>query len=395
MRVLAKSCSRLCARVAVVALIAAGAAGCTGDVSRFNDTPFSSSMAARPAGSAGEVTGSVPSGRVTAEALPAPSRPATSGGVATGGGGMASYQPNGAAPATHHPNSAAAATRVASASAPISGASAPVNSASAHPRPAAAATHVVVPGETLTSIARHYRKSRVEIARANKIDAYAIVRVGQKLTIPGVHPAPTKAAAHAPEPAAKPIAGKPVAGKPIAGKPVAAAPAKPQVAQAGPAKVANNQPVATARLATPAVEAAPEPSRSAVAEVTGAVPTFRWPVRGRVIAGYGAKVNGTANDGINLSVPQGTSVKASEDGVVAYAGNELKGYGNLVLVRHPNGFVTAYAHASEIKVKRGDQVKRGQTIALAGQTGNVSSPQLHFEIRKGSTPIDPTQYLAN
>jgi murein DD-endopeptidase MepM/ murein hydrolase activator NlpD len=123
------------------------------------------------------------------------------------------------------------------------------------------------------------------------------------------------------------------------------------------------------------------------------VPSFRWPVRGRVIAGFGTKVNGAANDGINLAVPEGTSVKAAEDGVVAYVGNELKGYGNLVLVRHSNGFVTAYAHASEIKVKRGDQVKRGQILALAGQTGNVRSPQLHFEIRKGSTPIDPTQYL--
>jgi murein DD-endopeptidase MepM/ murein hydrolase activator NlpD len=86
-------------------------------------------------------------------------------------------------------------------------------------------------------------------------------------------------------------------------------------------------------------------------------------------------------------------VKAAEDGVVAYAGNELKGYGNLVLVRHSNGFVTAYAHASDITVKRGDQVKRGQIIAKAGQTGSVSSPQLHFEIRKGSTPVDPAQYL--
>jgi len=123
------------------------------------------------------------------------------------------------------------------------------------------------------------------------------------------------------------------------------------------------------------------------------VPSFRWPVRGRVIAGFGQKVNGAANDGINLAVPEGTSVKAAEDGVVAYAGNELKGYGNLVLVRHSNGFVTAYAHASDIAVKRGDQVKRGQIIAKAGQTGSASSPQLHFEIRKGSTPVDPTQYL--
>ncbi|HEY7845119.1 MAG TPA: M23 family metallopeptidase, partial [Bradyrhizobium sp.] len=90
---------------------------------------------------------------------------------------------------------------------------------------------------------------------------------------------------------------------------------------------------------------------------------------------------------------ENTPVKAAEDGVIAYAGNELKGYGNLVLVRHSNGFVTAYAHASEILVKRGDQVKRGQVIARSGQTGNVSSPQLHFEIRKGANPVDPTQYL--
>jgi len=94
-------------------------------------------------------------------------------------------------------------------------------------------------------------------------------------------------------------------------------------------------------------------------------------------------------------VPEGTPIKAAEDGVVAYAGNELKGYGNLVLIRHADNFVSAYANASEIMVKRGDTVKRGQVIARAGQTGNVSSPQLHFEIRKGSTPVDPRKYLAS
>ena len=117
-------------------------------------------------------------------------------------------------------------------------------------------------------------------------------------------------------------------------------------------------------------------------------------MRGRIIAGFGPKPNGLQNDGINLAVPEGTPIKAAEDGVVAYAGNELKGYGNLVLVRHSNGFVTAYANASEITVKRGDTVKRGQVIAKSGQTGNVTSPQLHFEIRKGSTPVDPSQYLS-
>ncbi len=87
-------------------------------------------------------------------------------------------------------------------------------------------------------------------------------------------------------------------------------------------------------------------------------------------------------------------MKAAEAGVVAYAGNDLKGYGNLVLIRHPNGFVSAYANNAEIDVKRGDVVKRGQVIAKSGESGDVASPQLHFELRKGSTPVDPTQYLA-
>jgi murein DD-endopeptidase MepM/ murein hydrolase activator NlpD len=127
--------------------------------------------------------------------------------------------------------------------------------------------------------------------------------------------------------------------------------------------------------------------------VTAAMPTFRWPVRGRVITAFGPKPSGQQNDGINVAVPEGTPIKAAEDGVVAYAGNELKSYGNLVLVRHSNGYVTAYAHASEITVKRDDHVKRGQIIGKAGQTGSVAAPQLHFEIRKGSTPIDPMPFL--
>jgi murein DD-endopeptidase MepM/ murein hydrolase activator NlpD len=160
-------------------------------------------------------------------------------------------------------------------------------------------------------------------------------------------------------------------------------------------KIATAEPPQKARLAqatsTPE-EAATEPPVKA-AELTGALPTFRWPVRGRVITSYGAKTNGKQNDGINVAVPEGTPVKAAEDGVVAYSGNELKGYGNLILVRHANGYVTAYAHASELMVKRGDTIKRGQIIAKSGQSGEVGSPQLHFEIRKGSTPVDPLQFL--
>jgi murein DD-endopeptidase MepM/ murein hydrolase activator NlpD len=119
--------------------------------------------------------------------------------------------------------------------------------------------------------------------------------------------------------------------------------------------------------------------------------SFRWPAHGRVIAGFGAK---GGNEGINIAVPEGTPIKAAEGGVVAYAGSELKGYGNLVLVRHDNGWVSAYANNGEILVKRGEKVKRGQSIAKSGQTGNVSSPQLHFELRKGATPVDPMPHLA-
>ena len=132
------------------------------------------------------------------------------------------------------------------------------------------------------------------------------------------------------------------------------------------------------------------PMTSAEADAAGVAPEFRWPARGRIIEGF--KAGG--NDGINIAVPEGTSVRAAESGVVAYAGDELKGYGNLVLIRHPNGFVTAYANNGELDVKRGETVKRGQIIAKSGQTGNVNSPQLHFELRKGSTPVDPTSYLA-
>lgn len=123
--------------------------------------------------------------------------------------------------------------------------------------------------------------------------------------------------------------------------------------------------------------------------------SMRWPVKGKIISEYGAKPHGLKNEGINIAVPEGTGVRAAESGVVAYAGNELKGYGNLVLIRHQGGWVTAYAHAKELFVKRGDIVKRGDVIAKAGQTGSVSSPQLHFEVRKGATAMDPLKFLAS
>ncbi|MBK1624913.1 M23 family metallopeptidase [Afifella marina] len=122
---------------------------------------------------------------------------------------------------------------------------------------------------------------------------------------------------------------------------------------------------------------------------------FRWPVHGRIIAEFGSKPNGERNDGINLAVPEGTAVKAAEDGTVIYSGNELKSYGNLILVRHEGGWVSAYAHNSELLVKRGEKIRRGQIIAKSGMSGNVTSPQVHFELRKGATPVNPVGHMAS
>ena len=168
-----------------------------------------------------------------------------------------------------------------------------------------------------------------------------------------------------------------------------AAPAEVTVAKLEPAKTAPKK-GAVDPTPTGNVRGAGVPPVTGQPADAGTAPEFRWPARGRIIQGF--KSGG--NDGINISVPEGTSVRAAENGTVAYAGSELKGYGNLVLIRHPNGFVTAYANNGELNVKRGEVVKRGQVIAKSGQSGNVSSPQLHFELRKGSTPVDPTSYLA-
>jgi murein DD-endopeptidase MepM/ murein hydrolase activator NlpD len=224
--------------------------------------------------------------------------------------------------------------------------------------------HVVVPGETLHSIARLYGKPVMVLARTNNIAPDTMVRVGERIVIPGGASA-------------------------VVSAPAVPQPATPPRGDGAVGSIAAAESPHSARLA------APEPvEQPKTAEAAGDLPSFRWPVRGRVIASFGPKPNGLQNDGINVAVPEGTPVKAAEDGVVAYAGNELKGYGNLVLVRHGNGFVTAYAHASELLVKKGDTVKRGQVIAKSGETGSVTSPQLHFEIRKGATPVDPAQYLS-
>jgi murein DD-endopeptidase MepM/ murein hydrolase activator NlpD len=246
---------------------------------------------------------------------------------------------------------------------------APVSTATATASPHAAGpinpgVHIVAPGETLTKIAHQYGKSIAEIAKANNILPYSKISIGDRIVIPG----------------ARISSGKPEVDQ-------AAAASKPTNSKA----IASNVPTQSASMVTPSAET-PSTDTAAKAAVE-ATPGFRWPVRGRIIAGFGPKPNGQQNDGIDVAVPENTPIKAAEDGVVAYAGSELKGYGNLVLVRHPNGYVTAYAHAKELLVKRGDQIKRGDVIAKSGQSGNVDGPQLHFEVRKGSAPVDPMQFL--
>ncbi len=444
-------------RLAVLAALSVLAAGCSSESSRFSDGPFSNPFASRAPSGNGDVTGSIPAQRGAppsrvesrplppqSGALPPPPRPGGYSGLSSGAGGMASYQPQTAQadvtgsvavpqsppPVISHvpppaapnqgnwnweggtaitvgpnetidaianrygvPAAAIAQANGIAATSPLysgqrlviprynySGNAVATSGAPAtrapQPAPVAPAAapratpvvqnnlvHVVNPGETLTKIAKMYGKPLKDVAAANNIAPYKMVRMGDRIVIPG--------------------------GRAATPAPVAAAAPRTTI----PQRTASAMPSNSARLITPAQEQPAGEPGPAKAEPMSASPEFRWPVRGRVIAGFGPKPTGQQNNGINLAVPEGTPIKAADDGVVAYAGNELNGYGNLVLVRHPNGYVTAYAHASELMVKRGDSIKRGQVIGKSGQTGNVTSPQLHFEVRKGATPVDPMQFL--
>jgi murein DD-endopeptidase MepM/ murein hydrolase activator NlpD len=253
--------------------------------------------------------------------------------------------------------------------------SAPVSTASAAPTATAsvqtllptAPMHTVGSGETLGKIAGKYRVKPKELALANGIRPDTPLKIGMKLAIP------VKVAVASNTQTAK------------------SAPAVVQVAQTTPSPPTSgrSEPTSNVMVAAQVDKQTEDTNQNGSNGAAG----FRWPTRGRIVNNFGAKVNGATNDGIDLAVPEGTQVRAVDDGVVAYAGNELKGYGNLVLIRHSNGYVSAYANASELMVKRNDQVHKGQVILKSGQTGNATAPQLHFEIRKNSAPVDPMQYL--
>jgi murein DD-endopeptidase MepM/ murein hydrolase activator NlpD len=388
--------------VAVAAFVALG--GCSGGTSRFDYPSFG--VANRQADP-----------MATASVTPVPSQPVYGGSNYGGGQGGAAVASRALPPIGSQPEPYPYAQAEAS---PV-----PRVQQAAYPGPAAAprqayaaaemqanrggafsGRHRVGGGETLFGIARKHRVSHTELASHNDISPTASLKIGQVLKVPGGASAPARA------PLGRAVAKK-QGGAPqvrvVKTVDIAAPepqPAKPiRVAAVGPAPIPPENPERERRSdvvlakADPSEQATPREERPVQRNAALPEPepmtgnSFRWPVKGKIISEFGTKPNGSHNDGINVAVPQGTSVKAAENGVVAYAGSELKGYGNLILIRHANNWVSAYAHNDAILVKRGDKVRRGQIISKAGKTGSVSQPQVHFELRKGSRPVDPTKYM--
>lgn len=223
------------------------------------------------------------------------------------------------------------------------------------------AFYKVQPKDTLYSVSRRYKTDVATLARLNGLSAPYAISVGQLLQVPGRRQnaeasrkvtRPPKRAERRTRGAAPPRSGAVKARAPVKRRSVASLPQAPK-----------------------------------------RVGRFRVPVQGPVISGYGPKPGGLHNDGINIAAASGTPIRAAENGVVVYAGNELRGYGNLLLIRHSDGWVTAYAHASKFLVKPGARVKQGQKVAEVGQTGNVDRPQVHFELRKGTRAVNPKSLI--
>ena len=180
-------------------------------------------------------------------------------------------------------------------------------------------------------------------------------------------------------------------GTPEAGAGIDRRSGKPSSTAARNGQDAHRTETARTAPAVPPDSARPDVPVSPLPPVAG---SFLWPIEGRVISAFGPKPGGMHNDGINIDAPIGSAVRAAQSGVVAYVGNELRGYGNLVLIRHAGGWMTAYAHNDALLVETGDIVERGQVISLSGMTGRVSRPQVHFEIRLDDEPQDPLGLLA-
>lgn len=242
----------------------------------------------------------------------------------------------------------------------------------------------VVAGDTLYSLSRKYSVPVNDLAVMNNISAPFALSVGQKLKVPDLASAPVRTAAAAPVAKSAPVATH-VQSK--YGTP----PAAPKVAEK------TNVPKGIAKGAQPVKHTqqkiSSDPNKKLPSIAARSSSKFSWPVRGKILSHYGAKSGGLFNDGINIGASRGTAVKAAENGVVAYAGNEVKGMGNLVIIQHSGGWMTVYAHMDSMSVRRGARVSVGQKIGTVGATGKVDQPQLHFEIRKGTKAYNPSSYL--
>jgi murein DD-endopeptidase MepM/ murein hydrolase activator NlpD len=233
--------------------------------------------------------------------------------------------------------------------------------------------YTVQSGDSLYAVAKKTGVSVADLKEANRLNS-SMLRVGQILTVPSADGAKVARAEPAKVDSVKTGTTGPAA------KIVAAAPDEAKPDGYTPPRKADKQ-----------IAAVERDDKAAAPNATG-IDKMRWPVRGRVISAFGSG-GGADGDGIDIAVPEGTPVKAAENGVVIYAGDGLKEFGNTVLVRHENGLVTVYGHAKSLEVSRGDKVRRGQEIALSGMSGKADSPKLHFEVRKNSAPVDPRKYL--
>ncbi|SFR78547.1 M23 family metallopeptidase [Sphingomonas jatrophae] len=228
--------------------------------------------------------------------------------------------------------------------------------------------HLVRSGETGIAIARAYGIEWSRIVAANGLEEPFVLRSGQRLLLP-TRPPPGESTLEQRAAAFRLDIDDIITGS----EPALAANAKPAA------------PVATARKSVPATVPVAQPTRFAG--------RFDWPLSGPLLSRFGPQGGGRVNEGINIAVPAGTPIRASADGVVAYVGSEIALFGGLILLKHGGGWITTYAHAQELLVTRGQQVKRGQVIARAGETGSAREPQLHFEIRQGRKPVNPLDQL--
>lgn len=284
----------------------------------------------------------------------------------------------------------------------------PVTETAATPRlvPENAFMHKIEAGESLYVIARRYDVTSEAIVSANGLASADRIFVGQELIIPGrpdliaqkapattvqkvaeAKPVDATAQTQSDTPAATQSSPTPIA-RPAGLKVAAAQPAPAQPATAPKADQSAAAPKAQEEIKTASV---PETQITARPQVEAEAQGFRWPVSGRLVQDFKA----SKNTGINIEAPEGTSVKAADSGTVIYTGNAVEGYGNLVLIKHPNGYVSAYAHLRDISVSKGANIRRGEQIGSVGLTGSVARPQLHFELRKGATPVDPAPLLAS